>query len=200
MPIPLGGTSNHFKTQKLIEIGGWDPMNVAEDAELGMRIFKKGYKTQICQSYTMEEAPFKIQDWLPQRQRWMKGYLQTFACHLLDFKGNAKAGPKFFFGLCALVGFSFFSFLLVPFCFAASVIAVKSSALLKALIGINGFCSVLYFLSFFYICKKEGYRAAKMALYSVYFYFFLHCAAAIMGFWQFMARPFYWNKTPHSVK
>jgi len=44
-PIPLGGTSNHFKTAVLRELGGWDPFNVTEDADLGIRLFKKGYRT-----------------------------------------------------------------------------------------------------------------------------------------------------------
>lgn len=32
-----------------------DPFNVTEDADLGIRLFKKGYKTAILDSVTLEE-------------------------------------------------------------------------------------------------------------------------------------------------
>ena len=36
LPIPLGGTSNHFRTATLRDLGGWAPFNVTEDAHLGI--------------------------------------------------------------------------------------------------------------------------------------------------------------------
>ncbi len=76
-PIPLGGTSNHFRKSSLLEVGAWDPHNVTEDADLGIRLFKRGYRTRIVDSTTYEEANSKSENWLRQRSRWLKGYMVT---------------------------------------------------------------------------------------------------------------------------
>lgn len=80
-PIPLGGTSNHFKTDILKELGGWDPFNVTEDCDLGIRLHRKGYRTQVLDSTTWEEANEKTGNWIRQRSRWVKGYFQTHLVH-----------------------------------------------------------------------------------------------------------------------
>lgn len=81
VPIPLGGTSNHFKLKELREVGGWDPFNVAEDCDLGMRLHKSGYRTRILDSTTWEEANSQLGNWIRQRSRWVKGYVQTHLVH-----------------------------------------------------------------------------------------------------------------------
>ncbi|MEM9899271.1 MAG: glycosyltransferase family 2 protein, partial [Pseudomonadota bacterium] len=86
-PIPLGGTSNFFRTQKLMEIGAWDPFNVTEDADLGLRIARKGYTVKIIDSTTFEEANCRLINWIRQRSRWMKGYLQTW---IVDLRQPAR--------------------------------------------------------------------------------------------------------------
>jgi cellulose synthase/poly-beta-1,6-N-acetylglucosamine synthase-like glycosyltransferase len=80
-PIPLGGTSNHIRTSVLREAGGWDPFNVTEDADLGIRLARLGYRTAILDSVTLEEANSDTINWIRQRSRWYKGYLQTFLVH-----------------------------------------------------------------------------------------------------------------------
>ncbi|MEK7517150.1 MAG: glycosyltransferase, partial [Patescibacteria group bacterium] len=80
--IPLGGTSNHFRIKNLTEVEGWDPFNVTEDADLGMRLFNKGFRTAIIDSVTLEEANSKVGNWLRQRSRWIKGYMQTYLVHV----------------------------------------------------------------------------------------------------------------------
>lgn len=81
LPVPLGGTSNHFRTRMLTELGGWDPYNVTEDAELGLRLHGAGYRTAMLPSATLEEACAVAGPWLRQRTRWLKGYLQTWVVH-----------------------------------------------------------------------------------------------------------------------
>ncbi len=81
-PVPLGGTSNHFKRAVLAEVGGWDPFNVTEDADLGLRLHRRGYRTGVLNSITWEEANSDFVNWVKQRSRWYKGYLQTWAVHL----------------------------------------------------------------------------------------------------------------------
>ncbi|ULE33870.1 glycosyltransferase family 2 protein [Mycobacterium sp. IDR2000157661] len=81
-PIPLGGTSNHLKRAVLDEIGTWDPYNVTEDADLGLRIASRGYRTAVLESQTLEEANSDPINWIRQRSRWYKGYLQTWLVHI----------------------------------------------------------------------------------------------------------------------
>ncbi len=77
LPLPLGGTSNHFPRSVLEEVSAWDPFNVTEDAELGIRLARFGYQTATILSRTYEEAPVTFRQWLPQRRRWIKGWMQT---------------------------------------------------------------------------------------------------------------------------
>ncbi|MDZ4267837.1 MAG: glycosyltransferase [Mycobacterium sp.] len=81
-PIPLGGTSNHLRRKVLDEIGAWDPFNVTEDADLGLRIAACGYRTAVVDSSTLEEANSDPINWVRQRSRWYKGYLQTWLVHI----------------------------------------------------------------------------------------------------------------------
>ena len=81
-PIPLGGTSNHFRRSSLRTLGGWDPYNVTEDCDLGIRIFREHKQIRVLDSTTMEEANSDFVNWAKQRSRWYKGYLQTFLIHL----------------------------------------------------------------------------------------------------------------------
>ncbi|RFZ88760.1 glycosyltransferase [Shinella sp. WSJ-2] len=78
LPMPLGGTSNHFRTRVLQDVGGWDPYNVTEDADLGMRLYRMGYRCGTINRPTYEEAPTTTSAWLGQRTRWFKGWLQTW--------------------------------------------------------------------------------------------------------------------------
>jgi hypothetical protein len=81
VPLPLGGTSNHFPRAVLEEVCAWDPFNVTEDADLGLRLARFGYRTATIVSHTYEEAPVRFRQWLPQRRRWIKGWMQTvLAC------------------------------------------------------------------------------------------------------------------------
>lgn len=82
LPLPLGGTSNHFKRRALAAVGGWDPYNVTEDADLGVRLARFGYRTGIIDSVTLESAPRTIPVWLSQRRRWVKGWLITALVHV----------------------------------------------------------------------------------------------------------------------
>jgi cellulose synthase/poly-beta-1,6-N-acetylglucosamine synthase-like glycosyltransferase len=83
-PIPLGGTSNHFRTSVLQQVGGWDPFNVTEDCDLGIRLTRQGYTTEILDSTTWEEANCQVGNWVRQRSRWIKGYFQTHLVHTRD--------------------------------------------------------------------------------------------------------------------
>jgi cellulose synthase/poly-beta-1,6-N-acetylglucosamine synthase-like glycosyltransferase len=76
MPLPLGGTSNHFRRAALEAVGGWDPFNVTEDADLGIRLARFGYRAATIALPTLEEAPADLGPWIRQRTRWFKGWMR----------------------------------------------------------------------------------------------------------------------------
>jgi glycosyltransferase XagB len=82
LPFPLGGSSNHFRTSVLRRVGGWDPYNVTEDADLGIRLHRLGYRVAALPSVTYEEAPAQFVPWIKQRTRWYKGWMQTWLVHM----------------------------------------------------------------------------------------------------------------------
>src|SRR6185436_14208031 len=115
LPIPLGGTSNHFKTDTLVELGAWDPFNVAEDADLGIRLSKAGYKTAIIDSTTFEDANSDLENWIRQRSRWVKGYIQTWLVHMRHpLLLRRQIGWRSWFAFQFIIGGTFVGFLLNP--------------------------------------------------------------------------------------
>jgi cellulose synthase/poly-beta-1,6-N-acetylglucosamine synthase-like glycosyltransferase len=105
-PIPLGGTSNHFRMSALLQLGAWDKWNVAEDAELGMRIARRGWETQMMDSVTHEEANSRLGNWIRQRSRWIKGYMQTWLVHMRNpWRLWRDLGTKQFVSFQLVVGF-----------------------------------------------------------------------------------------------
>jgi len=114
-PIPLGGTSNHFRTDVLRAVGGWDPFNVTEDADLGIRLYKRGHRTRVLDSTTWEEANSRLANWIRQRSRWIKGYFQTHLVHMRrPFRTLAALGPHGLFSFLLTVGGMAFMMLLNP--------------------------------------------------------------------------------------
>ncbi|MCC5851013.1 MAG: glycosyltransferase [Verrucomicrobia bacterium] len=105
VPMPLGGTSNHFKTEVLREIGGWDPFNVTEDCDLGIRLYKRRYRTFTVHSTTWEEATSQTGNWIRQRSRWVKGYFQTYFTHMRHpLQTFRDLGLRGFCGFLLVVG------------------------------------------------------------------------------------------------
>jgi glycosyltransferase XagB len=105
VPIPLGGTSNHFRIEPLRQLGGWDPFNVTEDCDLGVRLEKAGYRTRILESTTWEEANSRLGNWIRQRSRWVKGYVQTHLVHTRSrFKTLRQLGLKNYLSFHLTVG------------------------------------------------------------------------------------------------
>jgi cellulose synthase/poly-beta-1,6-N-acetylglucosamine synthase-like glycosyltransferase len=105
MPLPLGGSSNHFRTAILRKVGGWDAWNVTEDADLGFRLARFGYRSVTFDSTTNEEAPIRFKAWLGQRSRWMKGWMQTWGVHMREPRRLwREAGLRGFLTLNIIIG------------------------------------------------------------------------------------------------
>lgn len=105
MPVPLGGTSNHFRTEALRSLRGWDAFNLTEDADLGVRLARRGLRAETIESRTLEEAPLGYSAWMAQRTHWMKGWMQTFVVHnRAPLRFLKEIGWRGFLGFQLLVG------------------------------------------------------------------------------------------------
>jgi cellulose synthase/poly-beta-1,6-N-acetylglucosamine synthase-like glycosyltransferase len=208
-PIPLGGTSNHLKTDALLEVGAWDPYNVTEDADLGIRLHQAGYRTTMMDSTTYEEANTQVGSWVRQRSRWIKGYLQTWLVYMRNpFRTLSGIGLKGFISFTLLIGGTFI-FLLNPiFWFLTTLFALTQAGFIQQL-----FPGWVYFLSasllfvgnfvFVYLGLVAAVRRGddNLAVYALFLpvYWGLMSVAAYKGFAQLITNPFYWEKTEHGV-
>jgi cellulose synthase/poly-beta-1,6-N-acetylglucosamine synthase-like glycosyltransferase len=208
-PIPLGGTSNHIKTAALVELGAWDPYNVTEDADLGIRLHQAGYRTTMMDSTTYEEANTQIGSWVRQRSRWIKGYLQTWLVYMRNpFRTLGGMGLKGFLSFTLLIGGTFI-FLINPFFwFLTTLFALTQAGFIQEL-----FPGWVYFLAasllfignfvFVYLGLVAAVRRGddNLAVYALFlpFYWGLMSVAAWKGFAQLITNPFYWEKTEHGV-
>lgn len=208
VPIPLGGTSNHFPTAKLLEAGAWDPYNVTEDADLGIRIFRHGWTTAVLDSTTYEEATSQVYNWVRQRSRWVKGYVQTFLVHTRHpIKLWRAVGTKAFLSFNLVVGGTFIGFLLNPIFWLLTILwylvhaAFVRSLFPPAVFYMGAISLFVGNFAFMYLnvvgCIRRGYyHLVPYALLSP-IYWMLMSLAAWKGFLQLCTNPFYWEKTVH---
>ncbi len=210
LPIPLGGTSNHFDTEMLRRLGGWDPFNVTEDADLGIRAAAKGLTVGVVSSTTFEEANSRVGNWIRQRSRWIKGYLQTTLVHTRHpIRLVHEAGLKQTLAFALLVGGTPLTFLCGPPMWAlfAYWVATGSAAVdvlfpgvllwisfFNLLIG-NG---VMVYLSMMGGFKRRHYRLVLWAMLNP-LYWVLGSIAAYKALWQLITKPHYWEKTDHGI-
>jgi len=210
IPIPLGGTSNHFRKSTLDKLMGWDPYNVTEDADIGIRIAQKGWRCKIIDSTTFEECPIKAGAWIRQRSRWIKGHLQTYFVHMQNpMQLYKKTGLIGFMGIQFFLGAPVLIFLLSPImwglfvCFVTGLlqlppdmpdrfyILMDYSMLMLA----TGFS--LQWLQAAVAVRKNKWQNMGKAVMSFPFYWFLHSVASFKALWQLITNPFYWEKTSH---
>lgn len=212
-PIPLGGTSNHFRTKNLIELNGWDAFNVTEDADLGMRLFKRGYLTAVINSFTMEEANSHFWNWIRQRSRWIKGYMQTYLVHMRqpgDFIRQGKALHLLTFQLT--IGGKILSMLINPFLWLTTILYFAFSQQVEPILDLLLLPWVFYLGTisliignFFYIylymigvAKRKKWGLVKYA-YFVPLYWLMMSWAALFALYELFVRPHHWQKTNHGL-
>jgi len=210
LPIPLGGTSNHFRTGALRRLGGWDPFNVTEDADLGIRSAALGETVGVISATTYEEANNAYLGFVRQRSRWIKGYLQTTFVHLRHpVELVRKTGFTKAIGFTLLVGGTPVSFLCVPplyLMFAITmIIGPKEIApyfpgwvlwvSVACLIAGN---SMMIYVSMMGVFKRRRYRLVLWALLNP-LYWLLHSLAAYKAVYQLIVKPHYWEKTAHGL-
>ncbi|MDI4666571.1 glycosyltransferase [Xanthobacter autotrophicus] len=212
LPILLGGTSNHFRRRVLDEVGGWDPFNVTEDADLGIRLARAGWQTRVIASTTFEEAPVTPRAWLGQRTRWLKGWAQTLLVHLRQPRAlmeDLGTGPAL--ALLVLAAGPFAAALVHPFC-----VALLLADLVRGVIGLpRGSLAEVLTSALTFTTLFAGYagtaatafvglrRRARMpglkVVLGIPFYWMLLSAAAWRALVELLRRPHHWQKTEHGV-
>lgn len=205
LPIPLGGTSNHFKTSKLRALYAWDPYNVTEDADLGIRISFTSLETEVLDSLTQEESPVNIRSWMAQRSRWIKGYIQTFFVHMRNpIEIYRKLGALKLLGFTFFVGAPFVVFLTVPLVVLSIIINFivgnELPGWLYVILQVNLYLGIIlhFFISFFVIAKNSWYENVISA-FCFPFYWVLHYVASFKAVYELLKRPHHWNKTEHGL-
>jgi cellulose synthase/poly-beta-1,6-N-acetylglucosamine synthase-like glycosyltransferase len=205
-PVPLGGTSNHFITNALRQTGEWDPYNVTEDADLGLRIYRSGHQTRILDAYTYEEATSSLRAWLVQRSRWEKGFLATLIVHLRHPITLYKelGARKFIFGVTVFFS-NFYMPFVNPFLWILTILwffnifslgdlplYIWLPAVVNLVIG--NLVHIAMHLSAAVYTKRHD--LVLLALF-VPIYWVLISIATYIASWELLFRPYRWNKTTH---
>jgi cellulose synthase/poly-beta-1,6-N-acetylglucosamine synthase-like glycosyltransferase len=210
LPIPLGGTSNHFRTEALRQLGGWDPFNVTEDADLGIRASALGYTVGVINSTTYEEANRNRHNWVRQRSRWIKGYMQTLLVHMRHPVQLVRmAGLRQSLAFALLIGGTPFTFLLTPpllAIFALSLLVPTEQlsrifpewVLWVSLANLLFGNAAMVYVSMMGAFKRRRFRLVPWAIINPG-YWLLHAIASYKALWQLITRPHYWEKTLHGL-
>lgn len=210
-PLPLSGTSNHFRRDRLVEAGAWDPFNVTEDADLGYRLARLGQRVAMLASTTWEEAPDRPRVWLGQRTRWLKGWMQTYLVHMRE-PGRLwrELGPWQFFGFQILLGGMVLSALVHPWIYvmlAATVFfadAGPAAATAGGLWWVCGFNLLAGYASAMALAalatQRRGGRLLLPSAVLLPLYWLATSLAAYRALFELCRRPYYWEKTPHSAR
>ena len=210
LPMPLGGTSNHFRVSVLRRIGGWDAHNVTEDADLGLRLARFGWRVGVISSTTHEEANCQLDNWLNQRARWLKGWMQTWLVHMRSplRLWQELGGVRFLISQTMMLGM-IVTALLHPVFLAYAIWALISGAAFEAAPSIMssllmGFGLVVLATGYGFAIAagakaliKRGLGALLLSVAGMPLYWLLISLGGWLALWQLISSPHHWNKTRH---
>lgn len=207
LPIPLGGTTVFLKRAALNHVGGWDSHNVTEDADLGIRLARFGYRTYLIPTVTREEANNRFIPWIRQRSRWLKGYIVTYRVHmrrpfqLLRELGARKfVGVQFFF-LTTILQFTLapalWSFWLVCFGYSTPFLEAFPPDWTKGLVALFLFSELISLLTGFLAVARTRHEKLMPWVPMMFFYFPMGVFAVYKAWSEIVFNPFYWDKTEH---
>ena len=205
--IPLGGTTLFFRRKVLEDLGGWDAHNVTEDADLGFRLARHGYRTEMIATTTHEEANCHLLPWIRQRSRWLKGYMVTYLVHMKR--------PRLLLqqlGLWRFVGYqthfvtALSQFLLAPVLWSFWLIVfglphpldnVLSPMLLTVIARLFLLVELLTITAGLLAVSGPNHRHLMFWVPTLHFYFPLGVFAAYKALYELVRAPFFWDKTAH---
>jgi glycosyltransferase XagB len=208
VPVPLGGTSNHFRREVLERMGAWDPYNVTEDADLGVRLAREGWRTAVIASATDEEAPRRERAWLLQRTRWYKGWMQTLLVHgRHPVRLAREAGWGGALALLMLLGGGVTAALMHPFFALALLVSFlmdhrpiegSAGAMLQGLgIAVLVLGSASAFMTTLVGMKRRGLPGLWRVAPLIPAYWLMMSLAAWRALYQLLVAPTRWEKTAH---
>ncbi|MCQ0091682.1 glycosyltransferase [Roseovarius sp. M141] len=205
--IPLGGTTLYFRRDALEALGGWDAHNVTEDADLGFRLARHGYRTEMIGTVTGEEANCRPWPWVKQRSRWLKGYMTTYLVHMRrPLTLHRQLGTWQFCGFQAHFVAALSQFLLAPFLWSFWLVVFGlphplDSILPQTTLARFGqlFLAVEFLNIGFYMLGVSGRQHRHLLLWAptMHLYTPLGTIAAIKALYEMIVAPFYWDKTSH---
>jgi glycosyltransferase XagB len=210
-PLPLGGTSNHFRTEALRACMGWDAWNVTEDADLGVRLARLGFRCATIDLPTLEEAPETLPVWMRQRTRWLKGWMQTILVHMRDpLRLQRELGWSGFLVFQLSMTTIVASVLAHPFVLAHAILSLcritlghELSARQFAYVGLDLFSITASYMTYGLlagaVARRSGKRVGMHLQLSLPVYWLLISAAGWRAAWQFLREPFKWEKTEHGL-
>ncbi|TNC50053.1 glycosyltransferase [Rubellimicrobium rubrum] len=209
LALPLGGTTLFLRREALEAVGGWDAHNVTEDADLGIRLARHGYRTEMIAIATQEEANARAWPWVKQRSRWLKGYAVTWAVHMRDpVRLWHELGPRRFWGFQIMFLGTLLQFALAPLLWSFWLVPLGLSHPLAPLLppGLMVGLSILFLsaqaldIAFAWVGAR---RAGKghLAVWGVTLmvYFPLATLAIYKALWELARCPFHWDKTAHGI-
>ncbi len=207
--IPLGGTTLYFRRNVLEKLGGWDAHNVTEDADLGFRLARHGYRTEMINTVTEEEANCKPWPWVKQRSRWLKGYMTTYLVHMRrPWRLYRQLGAWKFWGFQAHFVSALSQFVLAPFLWSFWLVLL---GLPHPLDGIVPRDTLLAFGSLFltieviniaiHVTAVSGRKHKHLMAWTptMHFYAPLGALAAYKAIYEIILKPFFWDKTTHGL-
>ena len=209
LALPLGGTTLFLRRKALETVGGWDAHNVTEDADLGLRLARHGFRTEMIAIATQEEANARLWPWVRQRSRWLKGYAITWAVHMRDPVALWRdLGPRAFWGvqvmfLGTLLQFALapvlWSFWLIPFGVPHPLLTLMPGSVLVSL-SILFLAAQVLDIAFAWIGARRSGKA-RLAIWAptLIFYFPLATLALYRALWDVARDPFRWEKTAHGI-
>lgn len=207
--VPLGGTTLFFRRSVLEELGAWDAHNVTEDADLGIRLARHGYRTELVDTVTEEEANCRMLPWIKQRSRWIKGYMLTWAVHMRNPRLLwRQLGPWRFLGLQVLflgtvaqflLSPILWTFALVPFGLDHPVLPYLPPALVWATAGLFLASEAVNLAIGIIGLRRSGQPLSLLWVPTLKFYYPLASLAGYKALVELVTRPFYWDKTAHGL-
>lgn len=199
-PPPLGGTSNHFRREALEDAGGWDPFNVTEDADLGYRLARSGWRIGAIAPPTWEEAPARLGPWIRQRSRWIKGHVQTWLVLMRDpLRTVREMGLGAFLSMQVVLGGGLLAAMAhLPLLGALAFAVVAPGFAISAAdwtLVISGYATAT--LAALFAASVQRDRRLAIAALTMPLYWPLSSLAALPAVFDLFFRTHYWAKTDH---